>query len=424
MKYLKVLGFLFLPFAYPQAPSNDDCVNATVIPSNVTFPYTTDPIPFQNATYNEFDPITSCNSTSLDFPEGTDGATMWYTFMPIATGLYAFSTIGSTLDSEKEFGGNFSSIIGIFVGSTCGFLQEITCSLYQIGVPSVSLDAGTTYFIKVGTFDDELGGQLKLTVKPGIPSPINTQCETAISIDAMASQVVSESIDVAFTKSEFQYECGYAYRQRQGLWYQVTNVLTIPSSIVVSTCNNGTDFDTTVTVFKGNDCGSLDCVGRNDDTVEKCGRSSIFTFLAEEQSTYYILIEGNVRYDDFYSDSVKGNFTLTVNGYSNYFVVVDSKSSKPIEVLGPTVSYDLVPSSKLNIQAVFTEGELIESVRMTFDNPARSFCEAFAPYSLFGDTGGDFFDATIPLGEHKVYSNIICSVRLHRPGRSFDILNL
>jgi hypothetical protein len=393
MNRLSLLGLLLIPGTFAQFPLNDECVNATVIPSNTALPYTTSPIPFNNASYNYFDPVTSCNATSLDFPKGTDGATMWYSFMPSTTGLFAFSTTESTLNMQGDFSGNFSSIIGIFTGSACNSLQEVTCSRLRMGVTAVNLVAGTPYYIKVGTFDDEVGGQLKLSVKVGTPPPPNAQCANAVAIDPVAGQAITDTIDFAFTKSE--YGCSYTSIQTKGLWYKFTNVLSYPVSITVTTCSENTNFDTIINIFEGTDCGSLGCVGGNDDFTFECGLASTITFLASEQSTYYILVEG------INDEDAEGKFTLTVNSSPNYFAVIDSKLDEVSDVLGQELQYGLVPP-KLNIQAVFANDVPVQSVRVTFDNPARSSCELAAPYSVFGDTDGDYYDASIPLGPHKV----------------------
>jgi hypothetical protein len=68
--------------------------------------------------------------------------------------------------------------------------------------------------------------------------------------------------------------------------------------------------------------------------------------------------------------------------------------------LGAAIDYREFPTPNLNIQATFDPDIPVASVRMTFDNPNRTFCEQKAPYSVFGDSKGDFYNATIPVGSH------------------------
>jgi hypothetical protein len=97
----------------------------------------------------------------------------------------------------------------------------------------------------------------------------------------------------------------------------------------------------------------------------------------------------------------------SVSYATDKIILINSETDKPIEDLGSTVDYKLINTSKLNLEAKFQShssksSHSVKSVRVTFDNPKRSFCDEKEPYSVFGDTDGDFYDATIPLGTHTV----------------------
>jgi hypothetical protein len=399
MKILALIGFLFLPVAFAVPPPNDECVNATVIPSNrgVLTPYITSPVQIQEVTANKIDPITQCNVFSFDDPRGTDGVTLWYVWSPSITGFYDFTTAGSFSD-EGELGGfEISTILGIFQGETCASTVELTCSFTGNPIRAVELDAGTKYFIKVGTFDDEFGGAIKLTVKPTPPPPANAQCGNAISVDPLAPKVVTGTITNALIDGSLYNFCASSFVSNLGLWYKLENVLQSPLSVVVSTCYETTQFDTLINIFQGDDCGSLECIGGIDDVFDgDCGFSARFSFIAEPMKTYYILVQGY--------DLSEGNFTLTVEGSTNYFTLIDSETDKFVEVIDTVVNYNQITTttSKLNIQAVFDDDIPIESVLVTYDSPVRSYCEEFFPYSLFLDNDGDYDGATITVGTHKV----------------------
>lgn len=86
----------------------------------------------------------------------------------------------------------------------------------------------------------------------------------------------------------------------------------------------------------------------------------------------------------------------------NAFVLIDPKSDQSLGELGTVVNYTSLKtkSNLLNIEAKFIKP--YKSVRVTFDNPKRSFCEKAAPFSVFGDERGNFHGEAIPLGSHVV----------------------
>lgn len=73
-----------------------------------------------------------------------------------------------------------------------------------------------------------------------------------------------------------------------GRWFKVTGGDEV---IRASTCNRGekyvTTMDTTISIFQGDDCGSLTCVATNDDF---CGTSSSVSLLAEKGVNYFIFV--------------------------------------------------------------------------------------------------------------------------------------
>ena len=150
-KFFKTLGtllvvLLFCLPAYGQAPANDECDNATVIPS---IPFT-DMVNTTTATNNPADPILSCNAGG----GFTDGNTVWYVWTPAADIAVNISTAGST-----EPGGDpLDTAHGVFTGS-CGALTEVAC--VDIGLTDdlfFEATGGVTYFIKFGEFLDGVGG--------------------------------------------------------------------------------------------------------------------------------------------------------------------------------------------------------------------------------------------------------------------------
>jgi hypothetical protein len=117
----------------------------------------------------------------------------------------------------------------------------------------------------------------------------------------------------------------------------------------------------------------------------------------DEPTTYWILVEG-------FTNNNKGNFNLTLDGRrsNGALSLIDSAKDSVIQKLGSEISYRSLPLT-LNIRAAFNPIVVTaNSVRVTFDNPSRSFCEKKAPFSVFGDVNGDYWNATIPIGSHLV----------------------
>lgn len=282
--------------------------------------------------------------------------------------------------------------IGIYEGDSCEALEEMKCQPGGTRLGQVELVAGTTYRIKVGVFAEE--GSLLLTVQPTPPPPPNDECVNAIPVTS--GIVITGDTTNAFLDNELEQACG-GYDEASGVWYKYDNANGDVFSIIASTCDEGTTFDTKISMFKGDDCGTLQCIGSVDDVYGKeCVLSSILAILADEATTYWILVHG-------FATST-GNFTLTVDSSSDFFVLVDGETNNVTHVLGDIVDYSAsyMLSPMINIQAIFSDDPPVESVRMTFDNPPRSFCKGTPPYSVFGDSNGNFFGKAIPIGLHAV----------------------
>jgi hypothetical protein len=397
------LAILFLPGAYSQRASNDECINATVIPPNrgTTSNYTTAPIDIRQATINPLDPITNCSYFSYDDPRGTDGSSLWFTWQPQQTGKYEFATLGSytainSNDGDGSFEESIAAVIGIYQGDTCSGIEEIGCATPNTKLRSIDLTGAVKYYIKVGVFRAFRGGTVRLTVRPAPPAPSNTKCSSAITVNPTSTALITGDITNALV-DDASFPCSdIFFGPQKGLWYKFTNTLNSLLSLTISTCYDQTEFDTIISVFEGTTCDALSCIGNVDDVgVADCGTRAVYGFLASPLKTYYVLIQG--------FEGSEGNFQLGFNASSNYFTLIDSETNRVIEPIGDSFSYSNV-NSRLNIEAVFADESAIGSVRVTFDDPPRSFCEEFPPFSVFWDTDGNFFDAkpAIPPGTHTV----------------------
>jgi hypothetical protein len=122
-----------------------------------------------------------------------------------------------------------------------------------------------------------------------------------------------------------------------GIWYKFQNKFTAKTAVTVSTCRNGTEYDTKISVFKGaDDCGgdtgSLICVGGQDDVSDsdECGATEEYTFLASEPLWYYILVHGCNSCEM----GGTGKFEMQLTTHTSYLNVIDPESNRFAFVLG------------------------------------------------------------------------------------------
>ena len=104
-----------------------------------------------------------------------------------------------------------------------------------------------------------------------------------------------------------------------GIWYTVTG-LGLPLSI--STCLRA-NFDTKIAIFRGDNCGQLECVAYNDDTSEALGAAGVcgpndseVTWSTQFQEKFYVLVGGIPMQNDTQGleDSTSALTTRTIEG--------------------------------------------------------------------------------------------------------------
>ena len=106
--------------AFAQAPPNDECTGAELLPGSAPFPPYTTSVDATNATLNDSDPLLSCNDDGTD-----DGSqTVWYVYTPDNSGFVNISTDGST----EAGGGELDTAHGAFTGS-CATLTQVMSRL-------------------------------------------------------------------------------------------------------------------------------------------------------------------------------------------------------------------------------------------------------------------------------------------------------
>ncbi|MBL9121808.1 MAG: hypothetical protein JNL80_18025 [Phycisphaerae bacterium] len=289
------------------APVNDECASAIAVANG-------DAIPFcnVNATW-------SGQSFGAGACEGSSTTTitndLWYEYVADGDGTLTLSTCG-TADFDTIIAA-YASILPI--GSACppvsgvSLVSLVGCSddSDSCGATSVqsklSIDvlAGKTYMIRLGGWNGHTGsGTLNLTFKS-----IGSQCFDGILIegaDGVTQTVTGTTVD-NFTTFPPCTDQG-----SRGEW--ITYIPTCQEEhVFLSTCNDGTNFDTVLAVWKETLAAGCDgdLKACEDDTQSaSCTLNGNFRktkvdFYASAGSIYHILVAG-------FNQSTAGNYQLTI----------------------------------------------------------------------------------------------------------------
>jgi hypothetical protein len=117
---------------------------------------------------------------------------------------------------------------------------------------------------------------------------ILSSCETAWFVAGDKKEVgytgqvivAGQDIAIAAVKS-----CGnLVFSTAAGVWYSTVGT---GKAMTVSTCDNSTNLDTQISVFRGS-CDDLECVDGND---QACGDQSSVSWFSNFQEVYFVLGE-------------------------------------------------------------------------------------------------------------------------------------
>lgn len=212
------------------------------------------------------------------------GQTVWYTITGTGGDITASTCSGLT---------DFDTQLGVFSGScgdfTCvaGNNNTLDCDNPRFSTVTWASEAGTTYYIVVaGVLGAD--GDFELSVDCEEVAPDNDLCADAEPI--ACGDVVIASTETANNEPGLG-TCTTSLGVGPGVWYSIVGT---GGTISVTTCGAATDFDTKLGVFSGS-CGSLVCVGGDDDEFGTCsfsGLQSRVTFGSTVGETYYIYVTG------------------------------------------------------------------------------------------------------------------------------------
>lgn len=263
-------------------PANDLCANATPVtlgsPVNGVTTFGS----------NTGAPETNCNGVNLRVGPG-----VWHT--------YTNSTGSNKLIRANTVGSNFNTRLGVFSG-TCGALSCVTANnngpteVAPQSQLSFTAAPGMTYYLYV-TAASGVSGNYTLNLNEILP-PVNDVCSGAVSIACGGSITIDNSNATAVDRPTDT--CGTSSGTGPGMWYSFST----PSAKTVNINTTGSVIaDTKLNVYSGS-CGSLVCVGGNDD-IGFSNYLSSYTFVATANTPYLIYVSG-------YDEDEVGTFNLNI----------------------------------------------------------------------------------------------------------------
>lgn len=285
------------------APVNDLCADA--------LPITDGDTPFCTLGANTDGPAYSPGSPCTEFGYDSMTADVWYLFTAPNFGTVTLSTCGATWDTRLAVYANaLSQTVGCPTGGF-DFVGVVACNDDAPGCSTASqvtfnVLAGKQYKIRVGGYVGWSGeGTLHLDF-----DPVGSSCATAIDLGGVLDEtLLGTTLDADFGADESPCAVG----DTAAKWYKFVPdgcVLDVPT-ITITTCLAGTDFDTTISVWKADPSG---CIGPfvmcNDDFVSPTcqidgfNRKSRVQFDAPGIDAYYIRVSGY--------NGARGNFQLHI----------------------------------------------------------------------------------------------------------------
>ncbi len=245
----------------PPAVANDECIGAIDLANGAAEM-------FDNtmATNSASAPAWSCGGTSANALD------IWYTFTPLADSSVTVDTEGSSFDTRLEvYEGDCAALVSIACDDDGGTGTLSSVTFAGIG--------GTTYYARVAGFSGGSGmGQVTATFADSLP---NDDCAGAEAVGLG----VSMGTNVGATDSGVVMDCS-STGGNNDVWFSFTAVSDCPVTIDLS----GSDYDTVLEVFDGNDCNALTSLACDDDGGT--GLDSLATFPATAGTTYLFHVGG------------------------------------------------------------------------------------------------------------------------------------
>ena len=238
----------------PQAPLNDECANATLLPVN-----TDDSCALTT-------PGTVYSATASPQPNtcaGNDDDDIWYEFVAtnVQHTISLLDITGSTPDLFHV----------VYSGNDCGTMTQLYCSNPETSVAN-GLTIGQTYKIRVYTFTGTTGQTSSFNICVGTPPPppLNDNCATAapltVNPSLLCTTVTHGSVASATPSPEPNTCMG---GDDDDIWYEF--VATHTSHTISLTNVLGSTNNLVHVVYEGSDCGTMTqvyCSDPNTSTAQ------------------------------------------------------------------------------------------------------------------------------------------------------------
>ena len=175
--------------------------------------------------------------------------------------------------------------------------------------------------------------------------PANDDCANAIALECNSVTFGTTTSATTETPTPEYCETGAT---APGVWYTVQG---FDGDMEVTTCGSSNPFDTKLNVYSGS-CGSMVCVGGNDDAVPSCGPNGLsrYTWTGSSANSYYILVQGHsAETGDFqlFVGCGNNNNACTENGLAIEFQTNNAPFENTWDVLDATGQYVVVSGGPL-----------------------------------------------------------------------------
>lgn len=226
-------------------------------------------------------------STYTDCAYTESGDEVVYSFTPGSTGNYTFT--GTATSGDPDF----------YLMSSCGNTgTNITGSCWDSGDRTVSLTAGTTYYLVVDNYSSSSSAGYSVVVNSTAAGPSNDDCDGAITLSVGASCSYSSYTNANATATTGVPAPGCANYLGGDVWFKAT----VPASgHIILDMDDNVMTDAGMAIYTGT-CGSLTLVECDDDDSNNGLMSMIDRSGLSAGSTIYIRVweYGNDNNGSFY----------------------------------------------------------------------------------------------------------------------------
>jgi hypothetical protein len=199
------------------------------------------------------------------------GRSVWYSWTAPKSGRTTFATHGSSVYTQLD----------VYAGSS---LDALTTVYTTGGGPlSAVFDAveGTTYRIRVDSYDSNTGGPLKVRLVQ-VPPPDNDDFANATELAGSADSSAGSSDNASRQPGE-PYHWDYG---ETSVWYRWE----APADGTATVDTAGSDYDTMLAAYTGSSVDTLSLVARNDNY--DTSRQSRISFDAKAGTVYHFAVDG------------------------------------------------------------------------------------------------------------------------------------